>query len=119
MAKKTESTVLDNKPPKESTPSKKVKATSSTQKSKVQKVLEPSSPTVKPKQSSKERSSKESNKLIKVQQYGSPIRRDRRQALYLKSLGLGKMNSVRELQDNDIVRSLLAKLPHMVKVISE
>lgn len=58
-------------------------------------------------------------KTIKVQQYGSPIRRDKRQSLYLKSLGLGKMNAVRELQDNDIVRSLLAKVPHMVKVVSE
>mgnify|MGYP002786357883 CR=1 FL=1 len=58
-------------------------------------------------------------KTIKVQQYGSPIRRDRRQSLYLKSLGLGKMNAVKELQDNEIVRSLLKKLPHMVRVVSE
>ena len=57
--------------------------------------------------------------MITVQQYGSPIRRDGRQLLYLKSLGLGKMNAVRQLEDNQTVRSLLAKLPHMVRVISE
>ncbi len=57
--------------------------------------------------------------MITIQQYASPIRRQGRQRLYLKSLGLGKMNAVRQLQDNEIVRSLLAKLPHMVRIVSE
>ena len=57
--------------------------------------------------------------VLTVKQYGSPIRRDSRQRLYLKSLGLGKVNAVRQLEDNQTVRGLLAKLPHMVKIISE
>jgi|GEM_PF-1619360 len=60
-----------------------------------------------------------SKAMLKIQQYASPIRRDGRQLLYLKSLGLGKMNAVRQLEDNQTVRSLLANLPHMVRVISE
>ncbi len=60
-----------------------------------------------------------SKAMITVQQYASPIRRQGRQKLYLKSLGLGKMNAVRQLQDNEIVRSLLAKVPHMVRIVSE
>ena len=57
--------------------------------------------------------------ILKVQQYGSPIRRDGRQRLYLKSLGLGRLNSIRELEDNQTVRALLSKLTHMVRIISE
>ena len=60
-----------------------------------------------------------SKAMIKVQQFASPIRRDGRQLLYLKSLGLGKINAVRQLEDNQTVRSLIAKLPHMVRIISE
>ncbi|MHA1558242.1 MAG: 50S ribosomal protein L30 [Alphaproteobacteria bacterium] len=56
-------------------------------------------------------------KNIKVQLYASPIRRDCRQSLYLKSLGLGKMNSVRELKDSPSVRGLIRKLAHMVRVV--
>ncbi len=67
----------------------------------------------------KTKASNPSKAMIKVQQYGSPIRRDGRQLLYLKSLGLGKMNAVRQLEDNQTVRSLLAKVPHMVRVVSE
>lgn len=61
----------------------------------------------------------ESLRTVKVQQYRSSIRRDKCQALYLKSLGLGKINAIRELQDNGTVRSLLAKTHHLVKIISD
>jgi len=54
---------------------------------------------------------------IKVMQTGSPIRRDAKQRLYLKSLGLGRINRVRELQDTPAVRGLITKLLHMVKVV--
>lgn len=55
-------------------------------------------------------------KTISVQQVGSPLRRDGRQALYLKSLGLGKMNRTRQLLDSPAVRGLIAKVSHMVVV---
>lgn len=56
-------------------------------------------------------------KTITVKQTGSPIRRDGRQVLYLKSLGLGRINKVRVLQDTPAVRGLVAKLSHMVTVV--
>lgn len=60
---------------------------------------------------------KETVATIKIMQTGSPIRRDGKQRLYLKSLGLGKINRVRELQDTPAVRGLITKLQHMVKVV--
>ena len=58
-----------------------------------------------------------SGKMFTVQQTGSTQRRDRRQSEYLKSLGLGKMNRVKTVIDNDSTRGLLKKLQHMVRVI--
>jgi large subunit ribosomal protein L30 len=55
---------------------------------------------------------------ITVKQVGSPLRRDGRQKLYLKSLGLGKMNRTRELDDTPAVRGLITKLRHMVEVVA-
>ncbi|MBW8308133.1 MAG: 50S ribosomal protein L30 [Candidatus Paracaedibacteraceae bacterium] len=60
---------------------------------------------------------KEAVDTIKVKQIGSPIRRDSIQRLYLKSLGLGKINRVRELQDTPAVRGLITRLQHMVTVV--
>ena len=62
---------------------------------------------------------KEKLPMIKVQQTGSPIRRHKKQALYLKALGLRKINSVRELEANPVVLGLIRKAQHMVRVISE
>ena len=56
------------------------------------------------------------SKII-IKQIGSPIRRNSKQKLHLKGLGLNKMNRVRELEDNPIVRGLIAKVSHMVEVI--
>ena len=61
----------------------------------------------------------DSSNKIKIRQTGSPIRRDRRQALYLKSLGLRGIGSERELKSNNTVLKLIEKVRHMVKVISE
>ena len=56
---------------------------------------------------------------ITIQQIGSPIRRPKIQALYLKSLGLGKMNRIRELEANPVVLGLIKKAQHMIRIISE
>lgn len=56
---------------------------------------------------------------ICIKQIGSSIRRDPRQALYLRSLGLGKLNRVRQVVDNPSTRGLLDKLRHMVVVIEQ
>ncbi len=58
-------------------------------------------------------------KTIKIRQTGSPIRRNKKQALYLKSLGLKRIGSERELVANNTVLALIKRVQHMVKVISE
>ena len=55
---------------------------------------------------------------IKLKQTGSAIRRNRKQLLYLKSLGLGKIGMERELVLNNSIKSLIAKVRHMVEVVS-
>lgn len=58
-----------------------------------------------------------SEKIIKIRQTGSSIRRDGRQALYLKSLGLGRIGKEKELVDSNSVRCLIAKVRHMIEVV--
>lgn len=58
-------------------------------------------------------------KTVVVRQIASPLRRDPRQSLYLKSLGLGKMNRTRELIDSPSVRGLISKVSHMIRVIEQ
>jgi large subunit ribosomal protein L30 len=56
---------------------------------------------------------------IKIRQIGSPIRRPSKQKEILVGLGLGKMHRVVEVQDTPEVRGAIAKLPHMVEVVSD
>ncbi|MET3925105.1 50S ribosomal protein L30 [Devosia sp. 2618] len=58
-------------------------------------------------------------KTLIVEQYGSPIRRDKVQRATLIGLGLNKMNKQRELIDTPEVRGMINKLPHLVRVIGE
>jgi large subunit ribosomal protein L30 len=62
---------------------------------------------------------KKKTAVIKVKQIGSPIRRDSKQRLHLKGLGLGKLNAIRELQDTPEVQGLIRKVRHMVQLVSE
>jgi large subunit ribosomal protein L30 len=45
------------------------------------------------------------------------MRREQKQKEYLKALGLGKMNRVRQLQDTPGVRGLIIKAAHMVEIV--
>ena len=58
-------------------------------------------------------------KKIRIKQTGSVIRRDKKQGMYLRSLGLRGIGSERELEANNTVLKLIEKVRHMVKVISE
>ncbi len=58
-------------------------------------------------------------KTIKIRQIGSPIRRPDKQRQMLIGLGLNKMHKVVELQDTPEVRGAIAKLPHMVEVVTD
>lgn len=54
---------------------------------------------------------------IKVRQYASAIRRTQKQREQLKTLGLGRVGSEKELQDIHSVRVLVERLSHMVKIV--
>ena len=58
-------------------------------------------------------------KTIVVKQIGSPIRRPANQRQTLIGLGLNKMHKTRELEDTPAVRGMIAKLPHLVKIVEE
>jgi large subunit ribosomal protein L30 len=63
--------------------------------------------------------SKASNKTVKVQQTGSPIRRHHSQRETLVGLGLNKIGRVSELPDNPATRGMIAKVRHLVQVVEE
>ncbi len=60
-----------------------------------------------------------SSTTVKVQQIGSPIRREGKQKLHLKALGLGKINATRELVDTPEVQGLIRKVRHMVHIVNK
>ncbi len=56
---------------------------------------------------------------IVVKQIASPIRRPKIQRATLVGLGLNKVNRTRELPDTPAVRGMIAKIPHLVRVVEE
>lgn len=56
---------------------------------------------------------------IKVKQVKSAIRKPKVQQDSLHALGLKKMNQVRELEDNAIVRGLINKISHLVEIVPD
>ena len=58
-----------------------------------------------------------SNKTIKVEQTGSPLRRQHIQRETLVGLGLNKIGRVKELPDNPATRGMIGKVQHLVRVV--
>ncbi|KIF65828.1 50S ribosomal protein L30 [Streptomyces sp. AcH 505] len=58
-------------------------------------------------------------KTIKIEQYGSAIRRQADQRATLIGLGLNKIGRVNELEDTPSVRGMIAKVQHLVRVVDE
>jgi large subunit ribosomal protein L30 len=56
---------------------------------------------------------------IVVKQTGSPLRRTKDQLATLVGLGLGRMNTVRELEDTPAVRGMVRKVGHLVTIVEE
>jgi large subunit ribosomal protein L30 len=56
---------------------------------------------------------------ITVRQIGSPIRRTKDQRATLVGLGLNGMHRVSTLEDTPQVRGMIAKVGHMVEVVTE
>jgi large subunit ribosomal protein L30 len=57
------------------------------------------------------------DKVIKVEQTGSPIRRHHSQRATLIGLGLNRIGRVAEVPDTPQMRGMLAKVKHLVRVV--
>jgi len=57
-----------------------------------------------------------SEKVIKIEQTGSPIRRHHSQRETLIGLGLNRMGRVVEVADTPQIRGMIAKVAHLVHV---
>ncbi len=60
-----------------------------------------------------------SEKTIKVEQIGSPLRRHHDQRSTLIGLGLNKIGRIRDLPDNSATRGMIRKVQHLVRVVAE
>jgi large subunit ribosomal protein L30 len=56
---------------------------------------------------------------IKVRQTGSPIRRTKDQRATLVGLGLNRVGRVSTLEDTPSVRGMIAKVQHLIEVVTE
>ena len=59
------------------------------------------------------------DKTIKVQQTGSPIRRRHDQRETLIGLGLNRIGRVSELPDTPQTKGMIAKVAHLVRVVEQ
>ncbi|MFZ0841787.1 MAG: 50S ribosomal protein L30 [Xanthobacteraceae bacterium] len=57
------------------------------------------------------------SKTIKVEQVGSPIRREHTQRETLIGLRLNRIGRVSELPDTPAVRGMVSKVAHLVRVL--
>jgi large subunit ribosomal protein L30 len=60
-----------------------------------------------------------SEQKVKLQQIGSGIGCTRDMRETLRALGLGKMHQVVERMDTPSIRGMIAKIPHLVRVIEQ
>ncbi|MFE1598126.1 50S ribosomal protein L30 [Methylobacterium sp. ID0610] len=58
-------------------------------------------------------------KTLRVQQIGSPIRRESSQRETLVGLKLNKLHRIAELPDTPSVRGMIAKVHHLVRVLDD
>jgi large subunit ribosomal protein L30 len=57
------------------------------------------------------------SKTIKIEQVGSPLRRDGAQRKTLIGLGLNKIGRSRDLPDTPETRGMIRKVNHLVRVV--
>jgi ribosomal protein L30 len=60
---------------------------------------------------------KKMGEMVKIRQIGSPIRRNKKQGLHLKSLGLRGLGSERELVMTNSILGLIEKVRHMIEIL--
>lgn len=56
---------------------------------------------------------------LRIEQYRSPIGYDKRQREILRGLGLRRIRHVVEQPDNAAIRGMVAKIPHLVRVVED
>lgn len=54
---------------------------------------------------------------IKIQYYKSMIGYSKKQKAMVKALGFSKMNQIVEKPDNASMRGVVAKIPHMLRIV--
>ena len=59
----------------------------------------------------------QAHKMIKIEQVGSPQRRNHDQRATLIGLGLNKIGRTRDLVDTPATRGMIRKVQHLVKVV--
>jgi len=65
----------------------------------------------------KKTAKKASASKIRIQYFRSAIGFNVQQKLTIKGLGFGKLNSTRELVDTPALRGMIAKVPHLVRIV--
>ena len=58
-------------------------------------------------------------KKVKIQYYRSAIGFNEKQKLVVKGLGFNKLNTTRELVDTPAIRGMIAKVPHLVRIVEK
>jgi large subunit ribosomal protein L30 len=61
----------------------------------------------------------ENTKMIKIKWYRSSIATPERHKVTVRSLGFSKLQQVVERPDTPSIRGMVAKVPHLVKIIDE
>jgi large subunit ribosomal protein L30 len=56
---------------------------------------------------------------LKIQYYRSAIGFTEKQKLIVKGLGLSKLNATRDLVDTPAIRGMIAKVPHLVRIVEQ
>lgn len=60
---------------------------------------------------------KEESRSIKIQYYKSMIGYSKKQKAIVKSLGITKLNQTVEKPDNALMRGMVAKIPHILRIV--
>lgn len=65
----------------------------------------------------KKKEAKASEQKLRIQWYRSAIATPNTHKTIVRSLGLTKLNQVVERPDNDAVRGMVAKVPHLLRIV--
>ena len=56
---------------------------------------------------------------LKIQYYRSAIGFSNQQKLIVKGLGFRKLNATRDAEDTPAIRGMVAKVPHLVRILEQ